>query len=82
MTDFVSTENEYIFYLNIATLASRTGGVPNPSIVTHSRVASAAASDIPKFRKVATIFYTVPTEGGISPVEKEVRRCGCSKMLY
>lgn len=50
--DVVFAGNEYMFYLAFATLASRMGGIPKPSVVTHSGTADVAARDIPKRRKV------------------------------
>lgn len=45
-----STGNEYIFYLVIA-LASGTGCIPKPSVVTRSRAAGVATGDTIRQKK-------------------------------
>ncbi|KAI5669833.1 hypothetical protein M9H77_19686 [Catharanthus roseus] len=43
--------NEYMFYLVVATLASRTGGAPKPSMVTRSLTAGVTVGDAGRLKK-------------------------------
>lgn len=55
-----------MFYLAAATLASRTGGVLEPSIVTQSHVAGVATGMQGDKRKASVMLLVIPVRGAAS----------------